>query len=85
MAHTEGVGLQQEFGRGCLEVVTWRAAQGPQGYTSSQRSIRHRQMETMESHVVVSALKAATEQRLTSIGETWEARAGCINLKLGRR
>lgn len=34
---------------------------------------------------MVSALKAATEQSLASVGEPAKAKAGCINLKLGRR
>lgn len=37
IAHTEDVGLEQEFGGCWLEVVTWRAAQGTRGCASSRR------------------------------------------------
>lgn len=49
MAHTEGVGLQQEFGGCWVKAVMWRAAQDTQGHASSWRSTEHRQMETLEN------------------------------------
>lgn len=42
-------------------------------------------METLESQAVVSALKAATEQRLACLGEPAKAGADCINLKRRKR